>query len=220
MHDQTRDGHGYERDQRADDREHEATVRGTDRHHDERDFQAFEEHPFERERERVRVEVPAVTRPRGTARLLDLPRVDTVLVVEREVPRGAQQCLPQLRGSRKIDVSGNVENGGLVQMARGNLQVELSSGAFLRRLHMQNFHQPELIPAVAVAEFYRIHALSYKVQAQAARPYIFERAPAHLFRIHRCTTIFQHDLKGIVASAIPGHMDPAEGGLDGLLWVP
>jgi len=104
-------------------------------------------------------------------------------------------------------------------MARGNLQVELSSGAFLRRLHMQNFHQPELIPAVAVAEFYRIHALSYKVQAQAARPYIFERAPAHLFRIHRCTTIFQHDLKGIVASAIPGHMDPAEGGLDGLLWV-
>src|SRR6266566_996465 len=105
-------------------------------------------------------------------------------------------------------------------MAFGNLQDGFSLGAFLRRLNMQNLHQPELIPAVAAAEFYRIHALTDKVQAQAARPDIFERAPAHLLRIHRCTTIFQHDLKSIVASAIPGHMDPAEGGLDGLLWVP
>jgi hypothetical protein len=47
-------------------------------------------------------------------------------------------------------------------MARGNLQVGFSSGTFLG--HVQNLHQAELIPALPTAEFYRIHALTYKVQ--------------------------------------------------------
>src|SRR5229473_944534 len=89
-------------------------------------------------------------------------------------------------------------------MARGNLQVGFSSRAFLGPV--QNLHQAELIPALPAAEFYRIHALTYKVQAQPPGAHIFERAPAHFLRIHRHTAIFQDDFKSITAPAVPRHM--------------
>jgi hypothetical protein len=98
-------------------------------------------------------------------------------------------------------------------MARGNLQVGFSSRAFLGPV--QNLHQAELIPALPAAEFYRIHALTYKVQAQPPGAHIFERAPAHFLRIHSHTAIFQDDFESIAAPAIPRHMNPAAGYLDG-----
>jgi len=58
-------------------------------------------------------------------------------------------------------------------MARGNLQVWFSSEAFLGRLYVQDLNQAELIPAIAAAEFYCIHALAYEVQPQAPRLHIF-----------------------------------------------
>jgi hypothetical protein len=98
-------------------------------------------------------------------------------------------------------------------MARGNLQVGFSSRALLGPV--QNLHQAELIPALPAAEFYRIHALTYKVQAQPPGAHILERAPAHLLGIHRHTAIFQDDFKSITAPAVPRHMNPAAGYLDG-----
>jgi hypothetical protein len=85
--------------------------------------------------------------------------------------------------------------------------------------YIQYLYQAQLIPAPPAAEFYRIHALTYKVQAQAPRPDIFESAPAHLFRIRRHTAIFQQDLKSIFGLVIPQHANPAERGLDGPLYV-
>src|SRR5260370_5969833 len=100
-------------------------------------------------------------------------------------------------------------------MTRGNLQVGFSSGTLPGPVYVQNLHQAELIPAVPTAEFYRIHPLTYKVQAQPSRAHIFERPPAHLLRIHRHTAIFQDDFKSIPALTLPRHMNPAEGCLDG-----
>jgi hypothetical protein len=100
-------------------------------------------------------------------------------------------------------------------MAFGNLQVGFSSIAFLGRFRTQNLYQPKKIPSSFAAEFYRVHALADKVQAQAARPDIFERAPAHLLRICRHTAIFQNYFESIFGPAIFLHRNPAEGGLDG-----
>jgi hypothetical protein len=100
-------------------------------------------------------------------------------------------------------------------MASSNLQVRFSSGAFLGPLHIQNLHQPELIPAIPAVEFYCIHALTYEVEAQPPRPHIFERAPAQLFTIRRRTVIFEHDFKRIFALAISRRLNPVEGCLDG-----
>ena len=62
---------------------------------------------------------------------------------------------------------------------------------------MQKLYESKLIPAVIAAEFYLIHALANKVQAQAARPDIFESAPAHLLWIRCYSVVFQHDFKRI-----------------------
>jgi hypothetical protein len=106
-------------------------------------------------------------------------------------------------------------------MARGNLQAKRSSGAFpWPFLHGQKLHQAELIPAPPAAEFYRIHALTYEVQAQAPRADIFKRASAHLLRIRGHSAIFQYDFKSISGLAISRHMNPAEGCLDGLFGIP
>jgi len=77
----------------------------------------------------------------------------------------------------------------------------------------------QLIPAVIAGEFYRIHALADKVQAQASRPNIFERSPAHLFRIRRYSVVFQHDFKSISRLAIFRRINPVEGRIDGPIWV-
>jgi len=84
---------------------------------------------------------------------------------------------------------------------------------------MQKLYEPELVPAVAAAEFYLIHALAYEVQAQAARPDIFERAPAHLLRIRCHSVIFQHDFKRVTRLATFRRINPVEGRIDGLLGV-
>jgi len=63
--------------------------------------------------------------------------------------------------------------------------------------YIQYLYEAQLIPAPLAAEFYRVHALTYKVEAQAPRPDIFESAPAHLFRIRRHTAIFEQDFKSI-----------------------
>jgi hypothetical protein len=84
---------------------------------------------------------------------------------------------------------------------------------------MQDLHQAQQVPAPPAAEFYRIHALSYKVQAQATGPDIFERAPAHLLRVRRHAAIFQDNLESIPGLAISRHMNPAEGSLDGPFCV-
>ena len=62
---------------------------------------------------------------------------------------------------------------------------------------MQKLHQPKLISAVVAAEFYGIHTLANKVQAQSAWPDILERAPAHLLWIRCHSAIFQHDFKSV-----------------------
>src|SRR5260370_22796460 len=104
-------------------------------------------------------------------------------------------------------------------MARGNLQVWFSSGGFLGRLYVQNFNQPKLIPAIAAAEFYCIHALAYEVQPQAPWLHIFERAPAHFFWVHCRAAIFQYDFKLIFGLAISSQMNPPDGCLDGLIEI-
>jgi hypothetical protein len=84
---------------------------------------------------------------------------------------------------------------------------------------MQNLHEAQQVPAPPAAEFYRIHALSYEVQAQASRPDIFERAPAHLFRVRCHAAIFQNNLESISGLAISQRMNSTEGSLDGPFCV-
>jgi hypothetical protein len=86
-------------------------------------------------------------------------------------------------------------------------------------LHTQNLHQPELIPALLAAEFYRIHALAYKVKSQPSRPDVFKRSPAHPFRIRRHTAVFEHDFKSIAGLSVDWHLNPAERSFDGPLSV-
>jgi len=104
-------------------------------------------------------------------------------------------------------------------MTGGNLQVRFSSGAFLGFMHVQELPQRKLIPAVAAAEFYRIHALTDKMQAQASGLYVFKGAAAHLLRIHGYATIFQHDFKSIAGLAVMRGMNPVEGCFDRLFRV-
>jgi hypothetical protein len=86
-------------------------------------------------------------------------------------------------------------------------------------LHIQEFNEAKLIPALTAAEFYRIHALAYKVQAQPARLHIFERAPAQFFRVHRGTAVFQQNFQGLSALAILRCLNSVEGCFDGLFGV-
>jgi len=104
-------------------------------------------------------------------------------------------------------------------VARGDLHVGFSSGSFSGSLHIQEFDETKLIPALAAAEFYRIHALAYEVQAQAPRLHIFKRAPAQFFRVYRRTSVFQQDFKSLSALAILRHLSPVEGCLYGLFGV-
>jgi len=82
-------------------------------------------------------------------------------------------------------------------MTGGNLQVRFSSRAFFGFMDVQELPQRKLIPAVAAAEFYRIHALTDEMQAQASGLYVFKSSAAHLIGIRRYTMIFQDDFKGI-----------------------
>jgi hypothetical protein len=104
-------------------------------------------------------------------------------------------------------------------MTGGDLQVRFSSRAFLGFMHVQELPQRKLIPVVAAAEFYRIHALTDEMQAKASRLYVFKGSAAHLLRIRSYTMIFQDDFKGIAGLAIGRRMNPAEGCLDGLFRV-
>jgi len=82
-------------------------------------------------------------------------------------------------------------------------------------MDVQELPQRKLIPAVAAAEFYRIHALTDEMQAQASGLYVFKSSAAHLIGIRRYTTIFQDDFKGIPGFTVRRRMNPAERCLDG-----
>ena len=72
----------------------EVVVGGPDRDDDERHLEAFEEHAFERQRERVGVEA-GLRRSSRRSELRDIPLEDLLLVVQWDVARGAQQRLAQ-----------------------------------------------------------------------------------------------------------------------------
>src|SRR5262249_43598739 len=127
----------------------------------------------------------------------------------------AQEGLPQLRRRGEVDVSRDVEDGDLVQLARRNLHCGISSRVPWGPRDTKKLHESEPIPAGRSVKSYRIHVFPYEVQAQAARAHLIERPSAHLRSIDPPASIHEIDLERFPTRPVPGRSNAVERHFDG-----
>jgi len=75
---------------------------------------------------------------------------------------------------------------------------------------MQQLDHAQLVAAPLSTKFYRIHALPYEMQSEAARPHIFQLPPTELFAVYCHAAVFQDDFESRLLQAIPGHLNAAK----------